>query len=225
MEIAIALVVVALLVAGSKGLVSGQLDRYKTQTTNNNLHAIEEAIVLHKEKNNLLPCPAFFSALAKDKGEAASGGCDVDPTGNSICTGKSLHCSGNVVIGLVPYSTLGINRADTVDGWGNRIIYAVDKRFTKDFATKAGDITLVDVEDNVVANSDTMGGVVFVLFSHGKNGAGAYKGDMIFDGKCTSSMKDYENCNRDATFRVAPNNKHPEDFDDIVIWRTKGSLQ
>lgn len=225
MEIAIALVVVALLVAGSKGLVSGQLDHYKTQTTNNKLRAIEEAIVLHKEKSDLLPCPAFFSAPATDKGEAASGGCDVDPTRNSICTGNALHCSGNVVIGLVPYSTLGMSRADTVDGWGNRIIYAVDKKFTTDFATKAGDITLVDIEDNVVANSDTMGGVVFVLFSHGKNGAGAYKGDMIFDEKCARSMKDYENCNRDATFRVTLNNKHLEDFDDIVIWRTKSSLQ
>jgi prepilin-type N-terminal cleavage/methylation domain-containing protein len=228
-EIAIVLAIVALLAAGSQRLLSSQLDRYKIEATKNKLRTIEEAILLYKEMNGVLPCPAYTGTIFGDPdryGHAVTH-CDTrtDPPASSYsCIHGELGCSGHVIIGALPFKALNISKESTIDAWGNQIAYAVDKRLTKDFAIKTVDITIVNIADNVVADANTMGGVVFVLFSHGRNGVGAYKPEGGRSPTCTSSMKDYENCNDDTTFRVATDNKYSKDFDDIVIWRTKNSL-
>lgn len=117
-EMAVVLVIVALLVGGMLIPMSAQQDvRYMsdTQTTLKNIH---EALLGFAVANGRLPCPATIASDGAEK--------FVDPDSNvGKATGEcEVHFDG-----YVPAVTLGIQPTDSsgfaIDAWGNRIRYAV----------------------------------------------------------------------------------------------------
>jgi len=117
-EIAVVLVIIAILVTAVGIPLASQFDQQRTAETQKQLEAIKEAIYGFAMANGRLPCPATdgvtYGAASSNGNEAPSGG---------TCTVK---------LGYVPAVTLGISNIDStglaLDAWGlsaNRILYGV----------------------------------------------------------------------------------------------------
>lgn len=112
-ELAIALVIIALVLVLFIGASSGFISSKRNEVTTVKLKAIETAIALFVAQNKRLPCPADGTISAGTPGS----GVEVPPGGGD--------CSVNQINGVVPALTLGMSEADVLDGWNNRITYRV----------------------------------------------------------------------------------------------------
>lgn len=112
-ELALSLVIIALVLVLFIGASSSFISSKRNEATTVKLKAIETAIALFVAQNKRLPCPADGTIPA---GTALSG--VEDPVGGG-------DCNNNQVNGVVPALTLGMSEADVLDGWNNRITYRV----------------------------------------------------------------------------------------------------
>jgi len=113
-EIAVVLVILAILVTAVGIPLAAQLDQQRTIETQKQLESIKEAIFGFAMANGRLPCPAAL---------AGTSGVEDGTPSTGVC---------NTYSGFVPAATLGLSPLDSsgllVDGWGltqNRIRYAV----------------------------------------------------------------------------------------------------
>lgn len=130
-EMAVVLVIVALLIGGMILPLSAQQDIRKVAETEAILKNIHEALLGFAASQDRLPCPA----------STASQGRESFATGGSEFNGD---CS-NFFDGFLPAATLGIRPTDeqgfALDSWGRRIRYAVTD---KDIGTTTKSITSKD---------------------------------------------------------------------------------
>jgi prepilin-type N-terminal cleavage/methylation domain-containing protein len=119
-ELAITLVIIAVLAAGLLVPLVNQIASRKTSVTDKVLLDVKDALMGYASANGRLPCPATDTSNGVE-GFAAGGG-----AGNGNCA--SFY-------GFVPAVTLSINPIDdqgyAVDGWGsaqNRLRYAVSNK-------------------------------------------------------------------------------------------------
>jgi len=109
-EIAIVLLIVALLMGGLLPTLSGQIEQRRNSETSKQLDEIKDALIGYAIINGRLPCPA----------SASSNGVE-SPVGGGNCS--------NFYNGFVPAATLGLSGTNSsglaVDSWGNPIHYAV----------------------------------------------------------------------------------------------------
>jgi len=116
-ELAITLVIIALILVLFIGASSGFISSKRNEVTSLKLKAIENAIALFVAQNKRLPCPADGSISS---GTAFSGMEQRDGA-----TGDCLPIGTPQINGVVPALTLGLSEADVLDGWNNRITYRV----------------------------------------------------------------------------------------------------
>ena len=186
-ELAIALLVVGVLLAGALIPLSTQVELRNSADTQRTLDQVKETIIGFAQANGRLPCPA-------------------DPT---IATGTAgagterVTCNtGNNMFGVVPWATLG---TPETDAWGRRFSYRVayvfaDAITAPTFASTGqpvtctpptnpaipvptlasftlctqGDITVNTKSDSGHTVSALGSNLAAVIISHGKNGNGAY---------------------------------------------------
>jgi prepilin-type N-terminal cleavage/methylation domain-containing protein len=110
-ELAIAMVIIALLLAGSMLPLSAQIDIRNISDTRRTLDGVKEAIIGFALANGRLPCPA--------NGALATG---TTNAGVEQLTGTSCTVSQ----GVVPWATLGVPETDS---WGRRFTYHVAPSF------------------------------------------------------------------------------------------------
>jgi type II secretory pathway pseudopilin PulG len=126
-----------------------------------------------------------------------------------------------VLIGSIPYAALGLSVQDAMDGWGNRMTYAISEYLTNADTTKGpyyGDDYGVIGLNQLVLNpatheelgivgsvNGTLGQNAFQLMflSHGPDGKGTYNYNGKLVAACTGAGRDIENCDGDATFLSA----------------------
>lgn len=177
-ELAVVLVIVALLVGGLVVPLTAQVDLRNVADTRRSLAEIREAMLGYAAVNGRLPCPAP-AAVASGVAGAGLEGPWAAATG---CTNLS---------GVVPWATLGIPETDA---WGRRFTYRVTMAFTRGIQP-AGLATLPECAGAVPPPQNaafalcspgnmtvfvTGGGarvaidLPAVFISHGKNGNGAY---------------------------------------------------
>lgn len=128
--------------------------------------SIQRAFNTYRAKYGRLPCPADGTKSVDD----SDAGVEADNEGS--CTGGVLAAnfsSGNVVAGIIPYATLGLQERQVRDQWGRWITYAVDKR-----GTESEQCLNLDTGDIVVNNYGTDVNVMFTFVVHGPNGQGAF---------------------------------------------------
>jgi prepilin-type N-terminal cleavage/methylation domain-containing protein len=138
-----------------------------------------------------------------------------------------------VLIGAVPYVSLGIAAIDTIDSWGGKMTYAVSESltpagsFNEDYGVISKQIfnTATSAYENAANPLVTSGGVPltdsfsYALISHGPDRKGAYSYEGILLASCgsTTASADAENCDNDSVFRdtsrksVAANNAYYDD--------------
>lgn len=117
-EMAVVMVIVALLIGGMVMPLSAQQDARMTGETDNTLKNIHEALIGYAIANGRLPCPATFTPVNSNGRESFAGG------GNEANGECATYFDG-----FVPAADLGIRPTDNdgfaIDAWGNRIRYAV----------------------------------------------------------------------------------------------------
>ena len=151
LELSIVLGIVGVLGAGSVMVYSEQNTHAKWQESNAKLKVVKSAILKFAEVNKYMPCPST-SATGVDSRTVAKGTIPAIPaTPATPAIPKTVSaptipaipstsaqpaipnidvstCSANS--GMVPYSAIGLSRADVQDSWGNMFVYAVDQGVT-----------------------------------------------------------------------------------------------
>ena len=175
-ELAVALTIIALLLAGALIPLSAQIDVRNVSDTQRSMDSIREAIIGFAQANGRLPCPAA--------GTIAAGG---------VNAGAEQYVAPNctATAGVVPWATLGVPETD---GWGRRLSYWVSPIFADAVGTTFGCTpapvptptqssfalcslgTLTVNTRNEITHAATAVGLVLpaVIISHGKNGFGAF---------------------------------------------------
>ncbi len=153
--------------------------------------------------------------------------------------GDSLNLI-DFVEGMVPTKALRLPDEYAFDGWGNRMMYAVDVRLTASNAfTNIPDndqttrMQIQDASDSVKNNR-----AIYVLLSFGPDGHGAYPriggSTRIFTG--STNTDEWQNCDCTATVATAfdgvfvqkMGTQNPanalDTFDDIVVYSTRSGM-
>jgi prepilin-type N-terminal cleavage/methylation domain-containing protein len=210
-EMAIVLMIVALLLGGMLVPLSAQMDQRNISDTQKALSEIKEAIIGYALANGRLPCPATATI----------------PTGNTNAGVESLTGSGtcSYASGVVPWATLGVNETDA---WGRRYTYRVTATYA-DAADGTGascSITTgvsfqlcsagnLNVMSAATVGTTVSGSVPAVIISHGKNGAGAYTPQGTQVAVVGANADEQENSDADTTY---VSHTFTPTFDDLVVW-------
>lgn len=236
-EMALVLVIVGILLAGTTAGIKPVLDSSHTSTTNSKLDRVELALLAYVMQNGCLPCPANGSLASSNSnaGWSHSATSYYGPNGptNQPCAGTTAGgCTS--VRGVVPWNTLGITESDTTDAWSDRITYAVDGTLTVTAGSSmtrtspasypAGTLT---VTDNTPTNQTTA--AAYVLVSHGRDRRYAYaagSGAVITSGQNSTPQADNDAAASGTTFRQDKVNliEGANYFDDIVRYRTAPAI-
>jgi prepilin-type N-terminal cleavage/methylation domain-containing protein len=234
-EIAVVMMIVALLLGGLMYTLAAQIEQRAIEETRSRLEAARELLLSYAIVNGRLPCPAIATS---------SGG--EDPAGGGTCA--------NPYGGFLPARTIGYQIVDAngfaVDSWQNRIRYAVSAaaltgcavpstlpHFTNSANLKQNGITC-QPSDLVVCKSSTgitnpgtptatcgpaanaltnQTVVVAIVHSIGKNGSVA----------CPACVDEAANTNGDPAFvshAPAPAEVTNGEFDDQLVWIPVGEL-
>ena len=221
-EIAVVMLVIALLLGGLLVPLSAQVELRRTSDTQKYLDEIRETLIGFAVSNGRLPCPAT----------AASAGVE-SPSGGGACT--------NNYNGFVPAVTLGLAVVDdqgfAVDPWGNRIRYAVTNANGNAFTTVSGmsttglgtlapNLLICSTATGISATSCAAGtaltsGVPAIIYSTGKNGGYGGTGvDEAANPNANSANNDRVFVSHTPTTSSATNGE----FDDIVTWLSPNVL-
>ncbi len=240
-EMAIVLMIVALLLGGLLPTVSSQVGQRRVSETSKQLEEIKEALIGFAVVNGRLPCPASSTSNGME----------------SFCTNASSNCGLEILLppfptharcakpydGFVPAATLGITPVDTngymLDAWNNRMRYAVtawsssspavDNVFTAQGGMSTVGISNLTPDLLVCSNATAAGfsgsscgannaltsspGVPAVIYSTGKNGA--YGG---------TGADEAANLNNNRIYVSHTPTPSPNEFDDIMIWLSPNVL-
>ena len=251
-ELAVALAIIALLLAGALIPLSTQMDVRNVADTQRSMESIRDAITGFAQANGRLPCPAN-GAIA-----AGTAGAGTEQVSGSTCIG-----GGSVFFGAVPWATLGVPE---VDGWGRRFSYWVSPIFAdalptpnpatfsslgqsptcsptplptqSSFALCSQGIITVYTRNESTHSATALGSALpAVIISHGKNGFGAYTpgGVTLAAPAGTDEIANANRASTATTFfsRIPTPSRSPCsdaagpsfcEFDDIVVMITSNVL-
>lgn len=188
----------------------------KKQNTDYALLKIQNVLSDYVSLYNRLPCPAPLAAEIDDVsfGQEISPACNPDlpatltsvapQSQNAALQPIEVKGSGNkpVLIGTIPTRTLNISDKYMFDGYGNRLIYTVTEKLTKndiDFNSESGGIILRDPNNNSLSSYD--GITKYALISMLDDKRGAYNKQGKVGIPCDSASSAGENCDfNDAVF-------------------------
>ena len=201
-ELAIVLVIVALLTSGLLLGITAQRNATENVDAQHQLENIRDALLGFAMANGRLPCPALQNLPNTDSN-----------AGLENCAQQH---------GVIPWATLGLPETDP---WGNRFTYFVSSKFTAapSGGAQAGFTLATGVAPDTagLANIKEFGSsgnyiasdLPAVIVSHGSRSAGAWQpGGNQLPGAVSDEL---ENANANLTFvSRTPSNG----FDDLLIW-------
>ncbi len=212
-EMAMVLLIVALLLGGGLSVISAQIDQQKFKDTQKSLEDAKEALIGYAASHTetglpnthpYLPCP--------DKTTVAGAG-----TAND---GLEDRVGGVCVVqeGNLPWVTLGLAGTDS---WSNRLRYSVTPAFSNSttgmLLTSLGTLTINNELGAPLATT-----VPVVILSHGSNTWGATNSaGVVIGAPPAANVNENENTNGNNVFisssPVVAGGANGE-FDDIVTW-------
>jgi len=205
-ELAVVLVIVALLIGGMLLPLSAQQDIAARHDSEKALADIREALIGFAAASGRLPRPATSAT---------------DGTENATTCATDAACSG-----FIPWATLGTAK---VDGYGKLIRYSVTPAYAN------GTISLASIANRTVQTRDGAGAAIAlaaqvpaVIFSHGKGRWGTSDtGTALADGSATNVDEDVNDAGPTSYFsRLAADNTATAggEFDDMVVWISSNIL-
>ena len=224
-EVSIALIVIALLMLPIIATYNLYIENRKLSITDSVLTITRASILKYYEKNGVYPTPANPSIAqgAGGFGLQRPGpwpACDVAST--TVCqTPNTGFGTGVVLIGDIPFATLGIPYKTVLDGYGKKLKYAVTLSQTiLPFNNANGAIEVLNDAGNSIYLTPATPRSHFVVMSHGQNGMGAFTLGGVRFLPCTLGTTESENCNNDGIFRSNVNA-----LGRVVIFDVAGATQ
>jgi len=249
-EVCIVIFISGIMMTSAVILFNNYLKQSRISTTQARLRDIDSAIVQYLNINGMLPCPADLSApqgsfkFGRQITETGPGlyppaaDCKAAvanaPGGTFKTTGRGIPASanpaGNIVMGAVPVSTLGLPDPEAIDAWGDRFVYAVTNALTvaSKYNQALGSIYIKDENGKDVAVLNGAAGTAqYVIVSYGPDRAGAYTAAGKHSGTaCPAGALETFNCTYpSSTFRETMLNSDQTGtagmYDDYVIFHTQ----
>lgn len=242
-EMAVVLVIIALMIGGLLVPLSAQRNVEARRGTDRDLANIREALLGYAISHGRLPCPAQASiatASANAGLEAYSGAsCTCSSAGGSIVaygSGNACNATG-VVSGVLPWATLGLPEND---GWNDRYSYTVTAAYARQpntanaaycdagltapspmpanaaFALCTSGLARIYLAADKAVALTTANEVPAVVVSHGDNGLGAW---LATGSQRSGAVGDEaENADGNTDFVSSSN------IDDMLIWVSRPIL-
>ncbi|MBS1131509.1 MAG: prepilin-type N-terminal cleavage/methylation protein [Proteobacteria bacterium] len=205
-ELAIVLIILALLSGGLMMTLSSQMDQRSYRETQQQLQDIRDALLGYAASHPALDGKPYLPCPDTD-------GDGVENRTGYVCTAPE---------GTLPWSDLGIGNRDA---WGNRFRYRVENNFSrKDIGFTLSTSATLRICEQAACTSTLATGLPTVIISHGKNGFGATtSGNTAND--APTGIDELENANSDANFvSHTPSPAGANEFDDLVIWLSPNIL-
>lgn len=199
--LAVFLLVISLIMAGFLLSQNAIKQLTRQEKTDSSFVTVANRMAVFLSKNGRLPCPARGGANPASVAYGAETDCaavTVAPAtcGDGYCV--SLYNGKRIRTGIVPFKTLGVDKTDAIDAYGNFLTYAVtESQATSAYAFDAGTVHIVEKGD---AGTSTFTNTDFTLVSHGPDERGAYNLNGVYLGGCAGPQDDAENCDNDAEF-------------------------
>lgn len=238
LEMAVVITIVAIIIASAMTMGNRWITAERYRVTNRNFDAIERAMLTHLRTYRRLPCPSDIS-LTPGNGQFG-----VEAANPGPCTGgvpAANFSSGNTVMGGLPTQALDLPASMMTDGWGRKIMYAIDMRMTRldsadnypyNESVAIGSIRVdarlangTTVERNSASNR-----AVYLLLSYGPNGHGSFlpkSNARLWAGSTDADEWNNCNCNRTAATAAdaifVQSSPFPT-FDDIVRYKRRSQL-
>lgn len=208
-EIAVALVVVALVLGSILVPLTAQVGQRKVSDTQRTLDEIKEALGGFAIANGYLPCPAISATNGQE-----------GPRTAWICNPRQ---------GYVPWAALGVSK---LDAWGHIFRYSVTPAYT---SNSTPFFTLATPRDITIQNLTNLNSIPAVVLSHGKNGYGSVDDQGTVQAIPADWPANYPDENTNATgpgttfVSRVPQGANPGlvsggEFDDIVVWLSANIL-
>lgn len=218
-ELALVVGIVALLLGGLLVPISRSIEQKAIASTQANLEVAQQALLGYALVNGNLPCP--------DPG--------TDPTAEGKASAADTSGCSSVSVGRLPWATLGIQG---VDGWGNRLDYAVyaplganfSKVMDSNLEVWCTKLTTATAPDGIPGCLTTGNAVVkpslktsFVVYSRGKNGSGAYRpGGSVNSAPNTALIDETQNHSASGSVFISrfqtDTKSTAGEFDDLMVW-------
>jgi len=232
-ELSIVILIVSILITGALAVSVSKMNSMKVEAAQKRIDTIYKALGLYltTNGNGRLPCPASMLTIktnSSNYGESSGAAGTCSSSGVYISTVNT-----NLVYGMVPVKDLGLGTDFAEDGFGNKLSYVVDKRFTSSstFGLSASNSGLMTVKEITSAGSDQVNttGAIFLIISHGANKSGAFNANS--ESQNTRSYDADEMSNDldsittpafDATF--VKSTKRSNVFDDTIFYKTRNAL-
>lgn len=215
-EIAMVLMIIALVLGGLLPTISGQIEQRRISETRKQLEEIKDALLGYAIANGHFPCPAKSPS---DGAENRSGG---------VCNQRQ---------GFIPWMELGVAK---LDAWGRIIRYSATPAYTNSVTEfkigQARDITISTRDStDALINLSNANDIPVVVMSHGKNGYGATldngasiandssnNPDEQTNSKTSGSGAGTNFVTRDQSTRTTTGTSG--EFDDLVTWISPNTL-
>ena len=231
-ELSIVLVIISTLVAGALTISVDNLKNDQTRLTKERMDKVYKILGNYIRVNKSLPCPAPLTKVKSvDSDYGTSGNCTTVSGVTAIAT--------NYILGAVPTLTLGLPSEYAEDGFGNKIVYFVDKRFTTaanlnaapdfgviNFSTMANNQLSAAPSDLWSIQSNPAGSrqnvtlnAVLGMVSAGQNKLGAYNARSASANAISSDADEATNYNGVASTMIS-SSPASNSFDDLVFYKT-----
>ncbi|MSP33807.1 MAG: prepilin-type N-terminal cleavage/methylation domain-containing protein [Rickettsiales bacterium] len=249
-ELSIVLVVISIVIAGALSASTVSLNNAKIKNTTDRMDAIYKALGNFVATNYRLPCPASL-IIARD---SVGYGDSVGSAGGCSAAGVYKSSAQNAIIyGMIPIAALGLPKELAEDGFGNKLIYVVNKSLTAaDYpSTTLGGYFSSFLESDAAAirilqvpTSNVIDGNAFALISLGQNKYGAFNATLTAQSD-TTSTDTYEQKHYPTSVNMATtpytadyglvsgfttrvtfiaSNPSSDVFDDIVFYKTRSQM-
>lgn len=216
-ELAIVMIVIGVLFVPAIAIYSLYMKEQRFRETSSALSNAYGAVGTFRSLYGRYPCPADPTIAPGQPGYGLE-----DCTLTPVVGNNAALANPNVLIGALPYRQMNMAEADSIDGYGNRLTYAVTQALTDPgtFSVTLGGISVVDPDGNsAVQPPDT---AHFVVLTHNERADGALTRFGTVVGVCPAPPSpENENCNGDATFVSSPLRA---DFDDMVAYMSDRSI-
>ena len=127
-ELSVVITILSVVAVGILSISVGGVSNNKAKATNDRMSLIYSALGEYVLVNKRLPCPASIKEVKSSINYGVEG------TASGSCTAGigvySSTAATNLVYGMVPVKTLGLNNILGEDGYENKIAYIVDKSYT-----------------------------------------------------------------------------------------------
>ncbi len=223
-ELSIALIVIGLLVTPLIQQYNVLVKRKNYEGTGGAMDLVESAMNDFLQSEGRYPCPADITLASSDVNIGVFSGADNISSGEEACPPALPDANGpaigacvdgicraagrdadgvpggdSILIGGVPYATLGITEDQTHDGWNRKLTYVVTESMTNGaYNEDWGAISVQDENaESLISEVDSQS---YLLVSHGINGLGGHTVQGVQVGPCANEGFEIENCDNDNIF-------------------------